>query len=169
MGIDMDAPFSEFAEKHLKQCKHGVPTQNICDTCELGPMPMKKPTLEQVAWIFNQINENAGGSFRKLIYDRLGFGPTAYSELYAAGGQNITNAMFVDRCTWAYEHNYESKQDVIDSQLEQIEVLRPIYEAAKDFKGAWDCLGNQKNLDLMQENLFRAVTVAARELEDSDG
>jgi len=149
-------------------CTHNVPLGNICDTCELGPMPMKKPTLEQVAWIFEQINENAGGSFRKLIYVRLGFGPNAYSELYAAGGQNITNAMFVDMDKWADEYNYESKQDLIDSQIDQIEVLRPIYEAAKDFKGAWDYNGTKLAVETTRDNVFRAVILAARELEDSD-
>lgn len=33
-----------------------------------------------------------GGSFRHLIYDRLGFGPEAYTPLYLAGGMDFTNA-----------------------------------------------------------------------------
>lgn len=32
-----------------------------------------------------------GGSFRYLIYDRLGFGPDAYLPIYEAGGMDISN------------------------------------------------------------------------------
>jgi hypothetical protein len=124
----------------------------------------EKPTLEQVAWIFEQINENAGGSFRKLIYDRLGFGPTAYSELYSAGGQNITNAMCIDSCL--LREVAKTKEDVIDSLVSQIEVLRPVYEAAKILRGA--CFfGKRENIEAASAALRRAVDVAARELEDS--
>lgn len=34
-----------------------------------------------------------GGSFRCLIYDRLGFGPDAYVPLYSAGGMTISNEL----------------------------------------------------------------------------
>ena len=55
---------------------------------------MEKPTIEQVAWVFQQIMDNAGkGTFRYLIYDRMGFGPDAYEPLYRAGGMAINNAM----------------------------------------------------------------------------
>lgn len=33
-----------------------------------------------------------GGSFRYLIYERLGFGPEAYVPMYEAGGMEFTNA-----------------------------------------------------------------------------
>lgn len=149
-------------------CKHGVPNQNICDTCELGPMPMKKPTLEQVVWIFEHINENIGCSFRRLIYDRMGFGPNEYSELFSAGGQNITNAMALEFYAFDPERNLdESKSEIIDSLLEQIEVLRPVYEAAKILRGA--CFfGKRENIEAASTALRRAVDVAARLLEDSD-
>ena len=46
-----------------------------------------------VAWVFGHIVDHAaeGGSFRYLIYDRLGFGPDAYVPLYNAGGMTISN------------------------------------------------------------------------------
>jgi len=56
---------------------------------------MEKPTVDQVAWVFQQINNHIrdGGSFRVLIYDRLEYtGPGDYSTLYLAGGMNISNA-----------------------------------------------------------------------------
>lgn len=133
----------------------------MSETCKHDEMPMKKPTLEQVAWVFEQINKNAGCSFRKLIYGRLGFGPTAYSELYAAGGQNITNAMCVEN------HSLESKSDLIDSQIEQIEVLRPVYEAAKIMQAAYDHAYNNSIVS-SRKALFNAVNLAARELEDNN-
>ena len=53
-----------------------------------------KPTVEQVAWVFQQIMDNAGkGTFRYLIYDRMGFDSNAYDPLYRAGGMAINNAM----------------------------------------------------------------------------
>ena len=57
---------------------------------------MKKPTVEQVAWVFKQIMDNCkggGGTYRYLIYDRMGFDLDAYAPLYEAGGMAINNAM----------------------------------------------------------------------------
>ena len=38
-----------------------------------------RPTPEQVAWVFHHLNEHyeEGGSFRCLIYDRMGFDQSA--------------------------------------------------------------------------------------------
>lgn len=49
--------------------------------------------LAVTAWVFTNIVRHAmeGGSFRYLIYDRLGFGPEAYVSLYDAGGMEISN------------------------------------------------------------------------------
>ncbi len=49
--------------------------------------------LAIVADTFRAIVAHAreGGSFRHLIYGRLGFGYEAYSELYASGGMDISN------------------------------------------------------------------------------
>jgi len=43
--------------------------------------------------IFKAITEEPCCSFRRLIYNRLGFSPEAYCILYHAGGMTITNAM----------------------------------------------------------------------------
>jgi len=55
--------------------------------------------LEIAAWVISKIDEHglAPGSFRYLIYDRLGFGPDAYVPLYEAGGMNITNELDYDQ------------------------------------------------------------------------
>ncbi len=49
--------------------------------------------LAVVAWAIGHIVDHAteGGSFRYLIYDRMGFGPDAYLPLYQAGGMTISN------------------------------------------------------------------------------
>ena len=51
--------------------------------------------LDITAWVISKIDDhgNEPGSFRYLIYDRLGFGPEAYVPLYEAGGMNITNEL----------------------------------------------------------------------------
>ena len=54
---------------------------------------MDKPTAEQVAWVFEKLCEHAkeGGSYRSLIYDRMGFDGKAYKPLHKAGGMVLTN------------------------------------------------------------------------------
>lgn len=49
--------------------------------------------LAVTAWVFTNIVRHAmeGGSYRYLIYYRLGFGPEAYVPLYDAGGMEISN------------------------------------------------------------------------------
>lgn len=49
--------------------------------------------LAVTAWVFRNIVDHAmqGGSYRYLIYDRLGFGTEAYIPLYDAGGMEISN------------------------------------------------------------------------------
>lgn len=49
--------------------------------------------LLMTEYIFSKINESPG-SFRNLIYSKLGFKCDAYVPLYEAGGMEITNAMF---------------------------------------------------------------------------
>ncbi len=58
----------------------------------LGDDP--KPTVNQVAYVFAQIMANTGrGTFRSLMYERLGYSPRDYSLLYYAGGHEINNAL----------------------------------------------------------------------------
>ena len=51
--------------------------------------------LDIAAWVISKIDDHGDdpGSFRYLIYNRLGFGPDAYVPLYEAGGMNITNEL----------------------------------------------------------------------------
>lgn len=53
---------------------------------------VEKPTVEQVAWVFDKLIHDIG-SFRYLIYDKMGFSPEDYSILYKAGGMAINNAL----------------------------------------------------------------------------
>lgn len=49
--------------------------------------------LAITAWVFKNIVDHArdGGSYRYLIYDRLGFDIDSYLPLYEAGGMEISN------------------------------------------------------------------------------
>lgn len=51
--------------------------------------------LDIAAWVISKIDDhgNNPGSFRYLIYNRLGFDLDAYVPLYEAGGMNITNEL----------------------------------------------------------------------------
>jgi hypothetical protein len=55
--------------------------------------------LAAAAFVIRKIVDHGreGGSFRYLIYDRLGFGPEAYIPLYLAGGMHISNHFEIDR------------------------------------------------------------------------
>ena len=54
------------------------------------------PTPEQVAWVFHLLNQHSqeGGSFRHLIYERMGFDEAAYGVLMGQGMalSNLLNA-----------------------------------------------------------------------------
>lgn len=52
-----------------------------------------KTRLAVTAWVIENIVKHAteGGSFRYLIYERLGFDMDAYVPLYMAGGMTISN------------------------------------------------------------------------------
>ena len=49
--------------------------------------------LAATAYVFGKLCDHAreSGSFRSLIYDKLGFGEDAYILLYSAGGMHISN------------------------------------------------------------------------------
>lgn len=55
--------------------------------------------LAVTAWVFRNIVNHAkeGGSYRYLIYDRLGFKEDSYVPLYNAGGMEISNEFDMDR------------------------------------------------------------------------
>jgi len=62
---------------------------------ESSPAPDgSHPPLEHVAWVLKHVADHLkeGGTFRYLIYDRMGYGPEAYLPLYEAGGMAISNA-----------------------------------------------------------------------------
>ena len=82
--------------KNVHILRYGIQVKKttIRTVSNLG-VSMDKPTIEQVAWVFEKIVENANvkGSYRHLIYDCMGFDPEAYTPLYIAGGMFITNEL----------------------------------------------------------------------------
>lgn len=67
--------------------------------------------LAVAAWVIENIVKHGeeGGSFRHLIYDRLGFNEDAYVPLYEAGGMTITNEFDLDFKNRLREHVIENK------------------------------------------------------------
>lgn len=84
----------------------------MADKC---PYEMK---LAVTQWAIKHIVDHAreGGSYRYLIYTRLGFGMDAYVPLYEAGGMTITNEFDIDN------------MDAIKAKVreEKIESLKPL-------------------------------------------
>ena len=68
-----------------------------------------KPSIEQVAWVFKHLDDHLreGGSYRYLIYERMGFGLEAYVPLYEHGGMNLSNAFFDVRELEKEDTNYD--------------------------------------------------------------
>jgi len=63
--------------------------------CNIHPW-FKLPHSDRLAiaeFFFQSITQEPTCSFRRFIYNRLGFTPQDYAPLYLAGGMIITNAM----------------------------------------------------------------------------
>ena len=84
----------------------------ICENTD----PQIKLAVTQ--WVFKNIVEHAeeGGSFRFLIYTRLGFGPEAYIPLYEAGGMTISNEFDLEK--------YNRIKDIV--RQNKYEKLKPL-------------------------------------------
>lgn len=76
-----------------------------------------KPTVEQAAWLFCHLTDAASepGSYRYLIYDRMGYGPEAYCTLLSAGAMMINNIL-VD------QNELLQKSREVDEKAKKIEV-----------------------------------------------
>lgn len=76
-----------------------------------------KTRLAVTAWVMENIldHANEGGSYRYLIYDRLGFDVDSYAVLFDAGGLEISNEFDIDK-------NNNIKKLVREHK---IEVLKP--------------------------------------------
>ena len=67
--------------------------------------------LAITAWVFEKLVEHARqrGSYRGLIYERLGFDSDAYAPLYEAGGMTISNEFDLKRMDDIIKHVVENK------------------------------------------------------------
>lgn len=63
---------------------------NLDEIVEKCPYETK---LAITRWVFQNLSKHMdeGGSYRYLIYNRMGFEGNAYVPLYDAGGQEISN------------------------------------------------------------------------------
>lgn len=82
---DMLARMADVLNERAKECEDAMP--KLVEAC---PYQMR---LAVTAQVFKAIVDHAadGGTFRYLIYERLGFGADAYVPLYLAGGMTISN------------------------------------------------------------------------------
>lgn len=55
-----------------------------------------RPSVQQTAWVIGHLVDHLceEGTFRRLIYNRMGYGPEAYCPLYLAGGMTLSNTFF---------------------------------------------------------------------------
>jgi hypothetical protein len=102
--IDAFSEASDDYNKHL---------QDLVDKCDY------ETKLAVTAWVFRNIVDHAkeGGSYRYLIYDRLGFEPDAYVPLFEAGGMEISNEFDFERIDDIIDIVKEHKLDVLKSVL----------------------------------------------------
>ena len=86
---------------------------NLVENCDYDTK------LAVTAWVFKNIVEHAreGGSYRYLIYDRLGFDLDAYVPLFEAGGMEISNEFDIERISDIIAIVREHKLDVLKSVL----------------------------------------------------
>jgi len=70
--------------------------------------------LEIAEFIFQMMTSYPACSFRRLIYDRLGFSHDAYLSLYLSGGMIITNALIE---TDAINPDYEFSTELLEEDL----------------------------------------------------
>lgn len=124
MAIDMDKPFAQFAEDHLKSatCKHGVPSDNICDTCELGPMPKVERD-----WNVSYCN---GRPYSQIVERNTG-------KLIAEVYQSLKNGLFIAAAPDMYEalnaalDVMTSKKVAVGEQADAIAMVRRALERAE--------------------------------------
>lgn len=114
----------------------------------------QRPTAEQVAWVFRHLLDHFedGGSFRHLIYDRLGFGPESYQTLYEAGGMLLTNIAeqyrkYKDYLREIEEWEQTSLEDLINTVIQSEKKPVNTFKAKLVYKGEL----NRTLNDLMEE------------------
>jgi len=69
-------------------------------TLKLGDKKQEivRPTVDQIAWVLQKLDEcyspsGRSASFRYVLYEAMGLDQDAYTPVYLAGGQNVTNLL----------------------------------------------------------------------------
>jgi hypothetical protein len=91
----MDMEALKEMQKSFKEWQ-GSYDDMVRETWQKTPEEIK---LAITAYVFRALKDHMkeGGTYRYLIYDRLGFGPEAYTALYVNGGMDLSNALFEER------------------------------------------------------------------------
>lgn len=127
----------------LQQIGDGLQTRAVEDDALHAQLLAECPyetRLAITAWVFKHLVEHAAdpGTFRYLIYDRLGFDVDAYVPLYRAGGMTISNDLEVGapdqrdslRAGLIALRHYVSFDDEADLTREEFEQLIARCDAA---------------------------------------
>lgn len=89
--------------------------------------------LAVTSFVFDNIWQHAleGGSFRYLIYERLGFNPDAYVPLYHSNGLNISNELSI------LDETHDDSVEKLMTELTKLANNSPLdaHPSAKDYKG----------------------------------
>lgn len=140
------------------RCEELIDALQAETRAESVEVPLQKPTIDQTAWVFQHLADNLmhSGSFRKVIYDRMGYGPEAYLPLYEAGGMALTNAA-------VYLEEWE--------QIQRAVLAHHGVSIAEDDHGGWKIETQDKALCENADTLERAIdmfTIAANKEASKD-
>jgi hypothetical protein len=85
LTAEMLDQFAEAIKERERELKEDYP--KLVEACPY------ETRLAVTAWVFDHLVRHAkeGGTFRYLIYNRLGFKQDAYAPLYMSGGMVISN------------------------------------------------------------------------------
>lgn len=112
--------------------------------------------LALCCWFFERCTEHAregGGNFRKLIYERLGFGVEAYAPLYLAGGLDVsTHFRFTDasEADQIVREHIAQAADRIKDREERNKLIAAMFrfEQLAEDASAWSVVIKQQRAEL---------------------
>ena len=73
-------------------CKHGVPDQNVCNDCELGPQPEREWRVSFHNSRYSQITDTVTGKLVAEVYDKEGRAGHS-SALFIASAPEMYDAL----------------------------------------------------------------------------
>ncbi len=124
--------------------------------------------LAVCAWLMQKLVDHAreGGTFRSLVYGRLGFGFGAWMTLYLAGGMDISHnlnfheASAADECVRTDIANAASRITDIEQRDKLIEAMFR-FEQLAEAASAWTVVIKKQRLDITAQTEYVAHLTSA--------